>query len=156
MGSKKAHLKPDAAKKAREKIRLEKKREAWRKGNEEEEKRRNQIRERVNKSRGAAERRRKAGEKWWEEVGKPKWQAECEEKLRGQMALWAKAKEEDMRQEAKAKEEDMRQEDMRKAKEVKKKRVAEWVREEAYCRGQRDGRWTQGSRAWTHAELGGP
>jgi hypothetical protein len=57
MGSKKAHLKPDAAKKAREKIRLEKKREEWRKGNEEEEKRRNKIREKVEKSRGAAERR---------------------------------------------------------------------------------------------------
>ena len=131
-------------------------REEHRKIKERQEKSRMKIKERQQKSRGAAERRRKAGEKWWEEVGKPKWQAECEEKLRGQMALWAKAKEEDMRQEAKAKEEDMRQEDMRKEKEAKKKRVAEWGRERAYCSGQRDGRWTQGSRAWTHAELGGP
>jgi hypothetical protein len=48
--------------------------EEWRKRNEEEEKRRNKIREKVKKSRGAAETRRKAGEKWWEEIGKPKWQ----------------------------------------------------------------------------------
>ena len=133
------------SKRVQRKTWVEKKREERRRRKDEEEKRKEAIKERQEKSRGAAERRRKAGEKWWEEVGKPKWQAECEERLRGQMALWAKAK-----------EEDMRQEDMRKEKEVKKKRVAEWGRERAYCRGQRDGRRCQGSRAWIHAELGGP
>jgi hypothetical protein len=116
------------SKKVQRKTWVEKKRKERRKRNEEEEKRKEAIREKVKKSRGAAERRRKAGEKWWEEVGKPKWQAECGERLRGHMALWAKGK-----------EEDMRQEDMRKEKEVKASRMAAWVLEEAYCSGQRDG-----------------
>jgi hypothetical protein len=133
------------SKKVQRKTWVEKKRKERRKRNDEEEKRKEALKEKVKKSRAAAARKRKAGEKWWEEVGKPKWQAECGERLRGHMALWAKGK-----------EEDMRQEDMRKEKEVKKKRVAEMERERAYCSGQRDGRWTQGSRAWIHAQLGGP
>ena len=77
-----------------------------------------------------------------------------------QRKTWVEKKRKERRkrneEEEKGKEEDMRQEDMRKEKEVKASRMAAWVLEEAYCSGQRDGWGCQGSRAWIHAQLGGP
>ena len=157
MMSRKAHLKPDTAKRAREKSHLEKKKEKWRKGNEEEEKRKNKIKDRQQKSRAAAERNRKAGEKWREEIGhgrEVERQASMGDRLRGHMALWAKAKEEDRRR--RQEEETRKEEETSKKRQVQEALQAYDEAEPGYCRGQWDGRRCQGSRAWTHATLGSP